>query len=28
MAQSTVNTLSGILARRIEQFKAKQKWQN
>jgi HK97 gp10 family phage protein len=25
MAQSTVNTLSGILARRIEQFKAKQK---
>ena len=28
MAQSTVNLLSGILARRIEQFKAKQKWQN
>ena len=25
MAQSTVNTLSGILARRIQQFKAKQK---
>ena len=25
MAQSTVNLLSGILARRIEQFKAKQK---
>lgn len=28
MAQSTVNLLSDILARRIEQFKAKQKWQN
>jgi len=28
MAQSTVNLLSGILARRIQQFKAKQKWQN
>ena len=28
MAQSTVDLLSGILARRIQQFKAKQKWQN